>query len=67
VSTLVLGISRDAIRPIDAVAAFAERGLPLLGMHGEAESVVLFACAPSGLDVRLGHTCVLPGSEHLNA
>jgi uncharacterized protein len=68
-STVLLGISPDTIRPIDAVPALAERGLPLLAIHGEADSVVPFEHARR-LASAYGpgvQTYFLPGSEHLRA
>jgi uncharacterized protein len=66
-SRVLLGVSPDAIRPIDAVPALAERRLPLLAIHGEADSVVPFdharpLAAADGPDVQ---TYFLPDSEHL--
>jgi pimeloyl-ACP methyl ester carboxylesterase len=41
-SRILLGIDAYAIRPVDAVPALAGRGLPLLAIHGEADTVVPF-------------------------
>jgi fermentation-respiration switch protein FrsA (DUF1100 family) len=68
-SGVLLGISPDTIRPIDAVPALAERRLPLLAIHGEADSVVPFEHARR-LASAYGseaQTYFLPGSEHLRA
>jgi dipeptidyl aminopeptidase/acylaminoacyl peptidase len=68
-SRVLLGITPERIRPIEAVPALAERRLPLLAIHGAADSVVPFEharrlVAAYGSEAQ---TYFLDGSEHLRA
>jgi uncharacterized protein len=68
-SRVLLGISPEGIRPIEAVPALAERKTPLLAIHGDADSVVPFEHARRLVSAygTAAQTYFLDGSEHLRA
>ena len=68
-SRVLLGITPERIRPIEAVPTLAERKLPLLAIHGQADSVVPFEHARRLVSAYgpEAQTYFLPGSEHLRA
>jgi fermentation-respiration switch protein FrsA (DUF1100 family) len=65
----LVGIDVYAIRPIDHVAALAARGVPLLVIHGEADTTIPFShgqriAAAYGPTVK---TLFVPGAEHVRS
>ncbi len=65
----LLGMDINAIRPIDHVAALAARHVPLLVIHGEADTTVPFShgrriAAAYGPAVQ---TMFVPGAEHVQS
>src|SRR5579884_2445449 len=68
-SRILLGVDAYAIRPVDAVPALAGRGLPLLTIHGEGDSVIPFEHARR-LAAAYGpaiETYFVPDADHLRA
>jgi fermentation-respiration switch protein FrsA (DUF1100 family) len=68
-SRILLGVDAYTIRPVDAVPVLAGRGLPLLAIHGEGDSVIPFEhgrrlAAAYGPGVE---TYFLPNADHLRA
>jgi pimeloyl-ACP methyl ester carboxylesterase len=66
-SRVLLGLDIYTIRPIDGLAQLAERGTPLLVIHGNADSVVPVSQGRS-LAAAYGpraETLFVPGAEHL--
>jgi pimeloyl-ACP methyl ester carboxylesterase len=66
-SRLLLGLDIYTIRPIDGLSQLAERGTPLLVIHGNADSVVPVSQGRS-LAAAYGpraETLFVPGADHL--
>jgi uncharacterized protein len=68
-SRVLLGISPERIRPIEAVPALVQRKTPLLAIHGDADTVVPFEHARRLVSAygSEAQTYFLDGSEHLRA
>ncbi len=69
VGSLLSGANLYAVAPLNGIATLAQRGVPLLVIHGEADTVVPVAhgrrlAATYGLR---GETYFVPGAEHVRA